>query len=616
MLTKIYEYKGCSYNKKQKVSFKQKALSNNVKQISKELSAAITTLGIVLININTNSGDKKHFDHSKLAQDIISLLSENKNTNQICKELGISKGLYCNIVKEFNIQTKRKIQKQNRVNVDIENFIKDVNANLSRKEILDKYNITVAQYYYLMKINDVKSKRMQIKDSIKNITREEFIDAIKNSFSKIEVCERLGIKSLCTYDKLKEKFGILDDPIRKREKWENLTVEEKRTLLESNKSLEEIEDEYNITRGTFQVQRKIAGIKTPVMIARENKEKLDIENLQKEIDKNELSIEEIQKKYNISNAQFQTLIDEKLISTPQKRSRDKIANITAELLQKVINESSSTKEVIKKMNISKGSFYNLLRRYKITAPWLVKKESFMPVTKDELILVNKEKLTIAEICKKFNISEYIYYKLMQEYGLEQKVPSLSSKFKEVTPELLKEEIDKSDKQRDVYESLNMKRKQYRTLVLRAGIKTKHEESLRRASEITKELLIDSLLEGLSVKEIGDRYNLSPETIYLLLKQHSLDYKANGYKKRKSSLEKMNIQELKKTLVSLFVKDKNIGTNRVIGTAIDNVIKKNDLTDEDKKQLISFIRILQNINNKNIKIEEALAREEFERFLKI
>lgn len=606
------------YIKDDKLSFKQKINPKEIKLASKEALAvfnvAMTALNIALINAKNEKSTKRKFDHKFLAEKIIELLDKNKSVKEICSELGISVGLYCNILKEFDIQTKTKIVKKNKININLEEFIKDVLAQLPRYEILEKYNITETQFYSLLKSNKIKSKLMIEKEVIKNITPEIFLEAIRSSSTKREVCDKLGIKSTSTYNYLKLKFKIDEDPVRKREKWENLSSEEKFELLDSEKSFDEIKDEYNISKNTIQVNRKIAGIKSPIVISRENAENLDIQALQNDINEGTTEIDELLKKYNISKGQFQVLLDRKLIITSQKKSRDLVASITKEYLQQIINESSSSREVYTKLGIAKPTFYNLVTKHKVNVPWIKKQNKLKPVSKNDLLKAINDNLTIDEICKKFNISQHMYYKLIKEYDISLRNPILSEKFRDIATDTIISEINDKTTHKEVYETLGLKRYQYSRILRKNGIITEHQKTIKRLQEVTQKDLLNDILDGLTIKEIAEKYEVSNETIYFLLKQYSIDHKINGFTVKNKSLENMSIQELKKLLVSLFVKNESIGKNKIISNIINNIFLTKNLTEDDRSHLIALNRILQNIANNNITTEEAINREEIKYYL--
>ena len=622
MLSNIYKFNTNNaqhnYRKDYGISFKHNINIKEINLVSKDalkvLGTAITSLGIALININNETSTKKKFDHKFLAEKIIELLDENKSVKEICSELGISVGLYCNILKEFDIQTKTKIVKKNKTNINLEAFIKDVLAQRPRYEILAKYNITEAQFYSLLKSNKIKSKLMIEKEVIKNITPEIFLEAIRSSSTKKEVCNKLGIKSTNTYNYLKLKFKIDENPVRKREKWENLSSKEKFELLDSEKSFDEIKDEFNISKNTIQVNRKIAGIKSPTVISRENAEKLDVQSLQNDINEGTTEIDELLKKYNISKGQFQVLLDRKLITTSQKKSRDLVASITKEYLQQIINESSSSREVYTKLGISKPTFYNLVTKHKVDVPWIKKQNRLKPVSKNDLLKAINENLTIDEICKKFNISQHMYYKLIREYSISLRNPTLSEKFKNIATDTVISEINDKDTHKEVYESLGLTRYQYSRILRKNGIITEHQKTIKRLQELTPRDLLNDILDGLTIKEIADKYKVSKETINFLLKQHSIDHRVNGFTVKNKSLENMTIQELKKSLVSLFVKNECIGKNKIIANIINNIFLTKNITEDDKLHLIALNRILLNIANNNITPEEAINRDEIKYYL--
>ena len=109
-------------------------------------SSAATAMGLATITISKNNNEVKKFDHDKLAIEIQKRIDLKHNSKQICEELGISVSLYCNIIRDYKIQTPRQKSRENRKNVNIEEFKKDVLAHIPKTEILAKYNISSRQY--------------------------------------------------------------------------------------------------------------------------------------------------------------------------------------------------------------------------------------------------------------------------------------------------------------------------------------------------------------------------------------------------------------------------------------------------------------------------------------
>lgn len=615
-ITNRYKFNSTTQNSSN-INFKQKLPKKAEKVISEEAltvaSAAATALGIATISLSKNNNEVKKFDHETLAVLIREKISQGKQHKQICEELGISSSVYCKVIKEFNIETPRLKTRQNRKDINLEEFKKDIAEGLSRAEILAKYDITAGQYWLLLKQHNIQTKRMLDNNKTNSITKEDLVNAIETSRNKSEVCRKLKI-TYNTYVRLKSNFGVNQDPANEHEEWDYLTSSEKEALLNSGRSLKDICEEYHVTRGKIDMDRRAEDIKTNRVIAREKLEKVDSKQIQADIDAG-LNIDEILAKHNISISQYQTLIDKRKISTAQSRARDKVNNITLEQFQEVLKTAQNTKEAMAMLgDISKSTFFNLLRKFKVDAPWVKKKQrKEFPVSKDVLEADVKAKLTLEQICQKHSIAQNMYYKMVQAYGIKTPKVSLYKITSQLSTEELQEKINSKKYHKDVYKELGLTRRQYATLLRNRGIITKQQETYARTSKITKEELLDLILNGATVTDICKKYSLTPTNCYLLLKQHSINWNVNGFKIKNTDLEKMPLDTLKDSLANLLLNNENIAENDELSDLIDFVYNLDITTNQQKDDLVKFVKIIKNIENKNISAEDALERNEVQTF---
>ena len=428
-------------------------------------SSAATAMGLATITISKNNNEVKKFDHDKLAIEIQKRIDLKHNSKQICEELGISVSLYCNIIRDYKIQTPRQKSRENRKNVNIEEFKKDVLAHIPKTEILAKYNISSRQYLDLINECQIQSKKMENNEKVSNITKEEFLNAIRTCHNPTEVCRQFGITHK-TYFSLKEEFGILEDTNNGHEEWDCLTTHEIEELANSKRKLEDICEEYNVTPQRVQNTYRVEGIKTANVVAREIRENLDLEILQNDIDSG-MNKDEILSKHKISSYQFQTLIDNGLIITPQKRARDKINSITQEQFQSVVNVAMNTNDAMEKLGgISKGAFYSLAKKFEIEIPWMNKRSNGFPVKKEALEADINSGLTIEQICAKYSISQYMYYQMINTYKIKSSYKNLKQATANITTEELQKLIETTKYHKDIYKELGFTRKQYSTLLRR------------------------------------------------------------------------------------------------------------------------------------------------------
>ena len=130
------------------INFKKKPhteVGNNITEITKKTlkitSLVETSVASAVIAINQDK--KTKVDHNILAEEIKKRVNQGMPYKKICEELDISPSLYCKIIKEFNIQSPRQIARQNRENVNVEEFSKDVEEGiLTREDILAKYKLS------------------------------------------------------------------------------------------------------------------------------------------------------------------------------------------------------------------------------------------------------------------------------------------------------------------------------------------------------------------------------------------------------------------------------------------------------------------------------------------
>ena len=153
-ITNGYKFNSTTQNSSN-INFKQKLPKKAEKVISEEAltvaSVAATALGIATISISKNNNEVKKFDHETLAVLIREKIAQGKQHKEICEELGISSSVYCKVIKEFNIETPRQKTRQNRKDINLEEFKKDIAEGLPKIEILAKYDITAGQYWLLIK---------------------------------------------------------------------------------------------------------------------------------------------------------------------------------------------------------------------------------------------------------------------------------------------------------------------------------------------------------------------------------------------------------------------------------------------------------------------------------
>ena len=590
----------------------EKQMTDEAIKVASAATAAASAAGLVLFHMN---GKKKIFDHEALAQEIQRQLNEGIHYKQICVNLGISEPLYCTVVTEFDIKTERRKTKENSKAVNEEEFRQMVAEKVPVKEIREHFHISRQQYLQLLKQYEIKSAKMLANERVENITKEEVEEAIKSSSLVSEACRKLEVSEK-TYKRLKKKFGIDYDPINPNANFHNLTDEEIKELAESDESVTEKSQKYGVTPNTYHNELRIRNVSTRNKEAMERYDSLDVKKLQADIDA-KVPKKKLLEVYGISLNQFQRLLDEGLIITPQKAMRDRIANMTDEKIQEALNNSKNIKEAAKQLEISKSELVKLIHnRDGVTNPRNknAQKQEYQQEFVDSFTQDVLSDMTINEVCDKYQISQDKYYKLINEFKIETQRMALKRKLAEITTEQILQAINDADTHKEIYNNIGISKNTYSRLLKRHRIITEHQRALKRISEISKEQLIEGILDGKPVYQICKELDINLPTCYALIKQYNINYSKIAEKAASKEYEKYDVNTLKDCAFNLLMENNKIYNDEELSSILEFAFEREYKTEEERQELVSLLRIINNVSLGNITPEQALNRAELKQQL--
>lgn len=608
-----------SYGQTTTPSFKAKLPKGTEKQISDEAlkmaSAATATVGAAGLTLFHMNGKKKIFDHEALAQEIQRQLDEGIHYKQICVNLGISEPLYCTVVTEFDIKTERRKTKENSKAVREDEFRQMVANEVPVKEIREHFHISRQQYLQLLKQYEIKSSKMLADERVANITKEEVEGAIKKSSSMSEACRTLQVSEK-TYKRLKKKFGIDYDPVNPRANLHNLTDEEIKELAESEETVAEKSQRLGVTPNLYHNELRSRNVSTKNKEAMERYNSLDVKKLQADIDA-KIPKTKLLEVYGISESQFQRLIDEGLIITPQKAMRDRIANMTDEEIQEALNSSKNIQEAAKQLKISKSELVKLIHnRDGVTNPRTKNspKQEYPQEFIDSFTQDVLSDMTINEVCDKYQISQDKYYKLIYEFKIETHRMALKRKLAEITTEQILQAINDADTHKEIYNNIGITKNTYSRLLKRHRIITEHQKALKRVSEISKEQLIEGILDGKPVYQICKELGINLPTCYALIKQYNINYSKIAERAASKEYEKYDVNTLKDCIFNLLAESDKIYNDKELSSILEFAFEREYKTEEERQELVNLLRIINHVSLGNITPEQALNRTELKQVL--
>ena len=600
-------------------SFKAKLPKNAEKQISDETlkiaSAAATAVGAAGLALFHMNGNKKILHHDVLAQEIQRQLDEGIYYKQICENLGIAESTYCAIVTKYDIKTARRSTRENSKAVNEEEFRQMVANEVPVKEIREHFHISRQQYLQLLKQYEIKSSKMLANERVGNITKEDVEDAIKTSSTISEACRTLQVSEK-TYKRLKKKFGIDYDPVNPRANLHNLTDEEIKELAESEETVAEKSQRLGVTPNLYHNELRSRNVSTKNKEAMERYNSLDVKKLQADIDA-KVPKAKLLEDYGISEYQFQRLIDEGLIITHQKAMRDRIANMTDEEIQEALNNSRNNKEAAKALQISESELKKLIHdRDGVTNPRSknLPKQEYSQEFIDSFTQDVLSNMTVNEVCEKYQISQDKYYKLINEFKIETHRMALKRKLAEITTEQILQAINDADTHKEIYNNIGITKNTYSRLLKRHRIITEHQRALKRVSEISKEQLIEGILDGKPVYQICKELGINLPTCYALIKQYNINYSKIAERAASKEYEKYDVNTLKDCAFNLLMESEKIYNDEELSSILEIAFEREYKTEEERQELVSLLRIINNVSLGNITPEQALNRAELKQQL--
>jgi len=387
-------------------------------EICEILNISETTYTKLLNKYNIVTAQKIATEHSKSIskEKLISMLDAKIPIMKICEELGISWSTFKKLTTEYGIQTKQMQTQARNATITMEQLTQLIEQGLSRDEICKRLGIN--RHTYNSKLNEfgIKSRLSLNKEKVASITQEQLEQLMSKAKSVKEICKELDI-STGTYSRLLHKFNIQG---KRTSKISDETAKQFKELIEQNKSKEEICNQLHINTNTYFMICHELGIKTAAKQMEEHASTIDKENIISCLNQN-MSVNEILETLSISKAVLRRLLIKFDIKTSWKAAREKVANVDEEKLKNLVEQGKSQTEITEALNISKGTYMNLLRKFNISTSYKESGKKISGITKEAITQKLLENKSYADIAKEFGIAPSSVYRLILKYDLPSKV---------------------------------------------------------------------------------------------------------------------------------------------------------------------------------------------------
>lgn len=446
-------------------------------------------------------------------EEVIQFINNGTPVKAISSHFGISLGTYYKMLRERGIEYN-----QQALNPELRSITKEQIENMLEKkipipQICKTLKITENAYYNLVERLGIKHPNKILSEKLAKISKEKIIELINANLSVRKICTELDISESSYYDLL-NKFKI--ETPRKQIIQNNSSIKKEQIieLQNSGKTFNEIINILNISDTAYCSLLNKFSLATPAKIAKANIKNITKEKLEEYIASGK-TIKQICSELNISERTYTRLVDSYGISTNRKKSKEHIATITQEKLQKLVNQKLPVSEICNELQITNGMFYVLLKRLHVKYDYQ-QHSNEIPIAKRVLEQEARSKKTTSQISTDLGISVTTYHAKARAAKVKTVLRNSIDHLASIKKEDLQSSIDSGLTVKEICKKYNLTLSNYLTLQRKYNLSTPQRKAINQISQISKAKIIELKNQKKSVKEICEELNISQSSYYRIL----------------------------------------------------------------------------------------------------
>lgn len=538
------------------------------------------------------------------------LIEEGKSAKEICETLHIGSTTYENLLKRFGITTNYQIVCQITDNITKEMLQEKLDSGQEPKEIAKELGISVATCLNHIKKYGLKSNGLITKENASSITKETLTKLIDSGKSRKEICEELNI-GVSTYNRLLHRFGIATSQIEALQKNSEITKEKLQAVVDEDLPLKEACGKLGISKSTYNVLLTKYGIKTKTML---NKERLAsiTEDQFRSLVKAGLTAEEIQKELGISTKFYYTLMRKFNIEVKKYDVKGNNDSLN-EKIEELFSQDFSIKEIAEELNITEDMCRRLLKNkgYVLKRTDLQNKKS--QITKEQVLEVLAKGKTVKESYEELGLTENSYYSLLSKFGIKTNLQKRKEEIAAITVSQIQDLLSENKSLPEICNALNISESSFYSILAKHNVKTQKQLDLEHNRTISKEMFENLINQNKTAKQICDELNIPPSRYNYLKFIFGLTQKAKADIQEKR-LEDCSCAELKEHLIDLYIENEQINKIDLFSIIIDYINDKDYQDISEKQDLIQFAKLLNNIAQNKLAINEGISNPLTQRFV--
>ena len=337
----------------------------SIDEICKKLSIAKDTYFRLLKKFDILTEYKKNKANAKniTKEQIVSLLDCNKKISEICEELNISASTLRKLFVNFNINTRTIQSKKIISTITKEQLLEYIEAGVPSEQICKELNLSKRTYSRLTNKFGINTPIRQAKANIKNVTKEQLQRLVDEGLTMSEICKKLHLSGKSIFYRLLKTLDIRYN-YKNHSNEINIPREDLQKAVDEWKSVRDIEEKLHVSNSTFYNKIKSANIKSVLSNSIETIDKLNKNDIQEKLDKG-ASPKEICDMYNITPRMYNTLIAQYGLLSQGKKNFQRVKSITKEQIELLVNSGRNTKEICEELNITIVTYIKLIKKFNI-----------------------------------------------------------------------------------------------------------------------------------------------------------------------------------------------------------------------------------------------------------
>lgn len=469
-----------------------------------------------------NTQSNPYFTGKKVVitkEQILELRKTAKSEKEVYQALGVSMATYYNWLKKLGITSKLQNYQNELSKISKDEFESLLKNKTPMEKICKIFKITTTAYYNLIDKFGFRTKYV-VGATRKAVTKEKLQELVDKNLSIDEICSELNISKSAYYDLIKN-FDINTTHRGYKKRVDAVSKEQLKSLLEQGKNYDEISEELQVSKSSigmlilkFKLETKIG--KTKAITSKIDKERLEA------LIAEDKSIAEICEELGIQKRLYASLLDKFGIVTKHRQSRKNMLAVTKEKLQELVDSNLPVSEMAKRLKISEGSFYYLLKYHDINYNYAHhSNEKFVP--KHRLQQVSSEWENKDELLNDIGIVQGTFNRKANIARVETKFSKSIKTLSEINPKEVQEYLEQGATPKEICELFGISRTIYNRIIIKFSLTTVAKKENLNADKATKEKLQELINKGKTKPEICKELGISFSTLKKRLYKFGLDY---------------------------------------------------------------------------------------------